>query len=80
MMFSKKNKVHSYNSRNYDLTNTKDFNEFYDLIDVINEFDFAIEKMVVLYTMDGKQKANLHVETKEEVIEIWLRKKGFEEA
>ena len=80
MMFSKKNKVHSYNSRNYDLTETKDFNEFYDLVDIINEFDFAIEKMMILYTMDGKQKANLHIETKEEVIEIWLRKHGFEEA
>ena len=79
-MFGKKNKVHKYNSRNYDLTETKDFNEFYDLIDVVNEFDFAIEKMMILYTMDGKQKANLHVETKDETIEIWLRKKGFEEA
>lgn len=79
-MFGKKNKVHEYNSRNYDLTETHDFNEFYDLVDVINEFDFAIEKMVILYTMDGKQKANLHVETKDETIEIWLRKKGFEEA
>lgn len=80
MMFSKKNKVHAYNSRNYDLTDTKDFNEFYDLVDIINEFDFAIEKKMILYVMDGKQKANLHVETKEEVIEIWLRKHGFEEA
>ena len=80
MMFSRKNKIHQYNSRNYDLTDTKDFNEFYDLIDIINEFDFAIEKMLVLYVMDGKQKANLHVETKDETIEIWLRKKGFEEA
>lgn len=62
------------------MTDTKDFNEFYDLIDIINEFDFAIEKMLVLYVMDGKQKANLHVETKDETIEIWLRKKGFEEA
>ena len=79
-MFGKKNKVHEYNSRNYDLTETHDFNEFYDLVDIINEFDFAIEKMVILYTMDGKQKANLHVETKDETIEIWLRKKGFEEA
>ena len=80
MMFSKKNKVHQYNSRNYDLTETKDFDEFYDLVDIINEFDFAIEKVMILYTMDGKQKANLHVETKEEVVEIWLRKRGFEEA
>lgn len=78
-MFGKK-KIHKYNSRNYDLTNTKDFNEFYDLIDTINEFDFAIEEMIVLYTMDGKQKANLHVETKEEVIEIWLIKHQFQEA
>ena len=80
MMFWKKNAVHAYNSRNYDLTDTKDFNEFYDLIDIINEFDFAIEKMMILYTMDGKQKANLHIETKDETIEIWLRKHGFEEA
>lgn len=80
MLFSKKRTVHQYNSRNYDLTNTKDFNEFYDLVDVINEFDFAINNVTILYTMDGKQKANLHVETKEEVVEIWLRKKGFEEA
>ena len=80
MMFWKKNTVHSYNSRNYDLTDTKDFNEFYDLVDIINEFDFAIDKVMILYTMDGKQKSNLHVETKEEVIEIWLRKHGFEEA
>ena len=78
-MFGKK-KVHKYNSRNYDLTNTKDFNEFYDLVDVINEFDFAIDNVMILYTMDGKQKANIHVETKSETIEIWLRKKGFEEA
>lgn len=78
-MFGKK-KVHQYNSRNYDLTNTKDFNEFYDLVDVINEFDFAIDNVMILYTMDGKQKANIHVETKSEMIEIWLRKKGFEEA
>ena len=80
MMIWKYNKVHVYNSRNYDLTDTKDFNEFYDLVDIINEFDFAIEKKMILYVMDGKQKANLHVETKEEVIEIWLRKHGFEEA
>lgn len=73
-------KVHKYNSRNYDLTNTKDFNEFYDLVDIINEFDFAIDNVMILYTMDGKQKANLHVETKEEMMEIWLTKKGFEEA
>ena len=78
-MFGKK-KVHQYNSRNYDLTNTKDFNEFYDLVDVINEFDFAIDNVMILYTMDGKQKANIHVETKEEMMEIWLTKKGFEEA
>ena len=75
-----KKEVHQYNSRNYDLTETKDFNEFYDLIDVINEFDFAIDKVLILYTMDGKQKANLHVETKEEVIEIWLIRHGFVEA
>ena len=78
-MFGKK-KIRQYNSRNYDLTDSKDFEEFYDLIDVINDFDFAIQKVLILYTMDGKQKANIHVETNQEMMEIWLVKHQFVEA
>ena len=76
-MFGKK-KIRQYNSRNYDLTDPKDFNEFYDLVDVIRDFDFAISKSLILYTMDGKQKANIHVETNQEMMEIWLIKHQFE--
>lgn len=78
-MFGKK-KICQYNSRNYDLTDPKDFNEFYDLVDVIRDFDFAISKSLILYTMDGKQKANIHVETNQEMMEIWLVKHQFVEA
>ena len=78
-MFGKK-KIRQYNSRNYDLTDSKDFEEFYDLIDVINDFNFAIQKVLILYTMDGKQKANIHVETNQEMMEIWLVKHQFVEA
>ena len=78
-MFGKKSKVHQYNSRNYDLENTNDFEEFYSLIDTLNEFDFAISNKKIVYG-ELFSWANIHVETKEEMMEIWLRKKGFEEA
>lgn len=77
-MFGKK-KVRSYNSKNYDLSNTNDFEEFYNLVDILNDFDFAIDRMIILYTGDY-QKANLHVETKEKMLEIWLIKHLFQEA
>lgn len=77
-MFGKK-KIHQYNSKNYDLSNTKDFEEFYDLVDTILDFDFAIDRSSIVYTEDY-QKANIHVETSEKMMEIWLIKKGFEEA
>lgn len=77
-MFGKK-KVHQYNSKNYDLTNANDFMEFYDLIDTLKDFDFAVKKIVIDYMMDIT-KANIYVETSETIMEIWLRKKGFEEA
>ena len=72
-------KVRQYNSRNYDLTNTNDFEEFYDLIDILNDFDFAISRKLLVYTED-LLKANIHVETKETVMEIWLTKHQFREA
>ncbi len=77
-MFGKK-KVHQYNSRNYDLENTNDFEEFYSLIDTLNDFDFAISNKKIVYG-ELFARANIHVETKEEMMEIWLTKKGFEEA
>ena len=77
-MFGKK-KVRSYNSKNYDLSNTNDFEEFYGLVDTLNDFDFAITRMIILYTGDY-QKANLHVETDQEMMEIWLVKHQFQEA
>ena len=76
-MFGKK-KIRQYNSRNYDLTNTKDFEEFYDLIDIINDFDFATSAVLIVYSADY-QKANIHVETKEQMLEIWLIKHQFVE-
>lgn len=72
-------KVRKYNSRNYDLGNTNDFEMFYHLIDVLNEFDFAIQNMNILYTADFG-RANIHVETKERMLEIWLIKNQFVEA
>ena len=77
-MFGRK-KIHQYNRRNYDLSNTNDFQEFYDLIDVLNDFDFAVDYKAILYTEDY-QKANIHVETSEKMMEIWLIKHQFEEA
>lgn len=77
-MFGKK-KIHQYNSRNYDLCNTNDFEEFYGIIDTLNDFDFAIDRKVIVYTEDY-QKANLHVETNQEMMEIWLVKHQFVEA
>lgn len=72
-------KVKQYNSKNYDLSNTKDFEEFYDLVDIINDFDFAIDRSIIVYTADY-QKANIHVETREKMLEIWLIKHQFVEA
>ena len=77
-MFGRK-KVRSYNSKNYDLSNTRDFEEFYSMVDTLNDFDFAVDRMIILYTSDY-QKANLHVETKEKMLEIWLIKHQFVEA
>ena len=77
-MFGKK-KIHQYNSKNYDLSNTIDFEEFYNLVDTINDFDFAIDRTIILYTEDY-QKANIHVETSEKMMEIWLIKHQFVEA
>ena len=72
-------KVRRYNSRNYDLTNTNDFMEFYNLIDTLKDFDFAVKRTVIAYTLDIT-KANIHVETNEKVMEIWLVKHQFQEA
>ena len=77
-MFGKK-EIHQYNSKNYDLSNTIDFEEFYNLVDTINDFDFAINRTIILYTEDY-QKANIHVETSEKMMEIWLIKHQFVEA
>lgn len=70
-------RVKKYNSRNYDLTNSYDFEEFYNLIDTINDFDFATTRVIILYTADHT-KANVHVETREKMFEIWLIKHQFE--
>ena len=79
-MFSWKNrKDHQYNSRIYDLTNSKDFEVFYDIIDTLNDFDFALHNIRLVYNGDFT-KATIHVETNQEMMEIWLAKRGFEEA
>ena len=72
-------KVRQYNSKNYDLTNVNDFKGFYDLIDTLRDFDFAVKRSVIVYTMDIT-KANIHVDTNEKVMEIWLTKHQFQEA
>lgn len=72
-------KVRQYNSRNYDLSKSDDFVEFYGLVDTIRDFDFATKKIILVYTSDH-QKANIHVETKEKILEIWLIKHGFRKA
>ena len=77
-MFGKK-KIHQYNSKTYDLTNTNDFEQFYGIVDTLNDFDFAITRKFIVYTTDY-QKANLHVETNQEMMEIWLVKHQFVEA
>lgn len=77
-MFGKK-KIHQYNSRNYDLENTNDFEEFYSLIDTLNDFDFAISDKKIVYG-ELFAWANIHVKTKEEMMEIWLVKHQFVEA
>lgn len=78
-MFGFFKKVRQYNSDNFDLSNTKDFSVFCNLVDTINDFDFAVEKMLIVYNGDCS-KATLHVETKNETIEVWLIKNGFVEA
>lgn len=77
-MFGKK-KIHKYNSRNYDLANTNDFEEFYSLIDTLNDFDFAISNKKIVYG-ELFTWANIHVETNQEMMEIWLVKHQFVEA
>ena len=77
-MFGKK-KIHQYNSRNYDLENTNDFEEFYSIIDTLNEFDFALSSLKIVYG-ELFARANIHVETNQEMMEIWLIKHQFEEA
>ena len=77
-MFGKK-KIHQYNSRNYDLENTNDFEEFYSLIDTLNDFDFAISDKKIVYG-ELFHWANIHVETSEKMLEIWLIKHQFQEA
>lgn len=77
-MFGKK-KVQTYKSKEYDLTNTKDFNEFYGMVDTINDFDFAIDQASIFYTNEY-QNAQLVVDTSEKVMEIWLIKHQFVEA
>lgn len=79
-MFSWNNrKNRQYNSRVYDLTNTKDFTQFYDTVDTLNDFDFALSNLKLVYIGDY-QKATIHVETKQEMMEIWLVKHQFVEA
>lgn len=76
-MFGKK--IRQYNSKKYDLTNTNDFEEFYGIVDTLNDFDFAIHTKMIVYT-DDYQKANLHVMTDQKMMEIWLIKHQFVEA
>lgn len=71
-------KLRRYNSKIYNLSNTYDFEEFYGIIDTLNDFDFATKNMKILYTGDFK-KASIHVETKEKMLEIWLVKHLFRE-
>ena len=73
-MFGKK--IRQYNSKKYDLTNANDFEEFYSLIDTLNDFDFAINTKMIVYT-DDYQMANLHVTTDQKMMEIWLIKHQF---
>ena len=76
-MFGKK--IRQYNSKKYDLTNTNDFEEFYGIVDTLNDFDFAINTKMIVYT-DDYQMANLHVTTDQKMMEIWLIKHQFVEA
>lgn len=79
-MFSWQNmKNRQYNSRIYDLTNSKDFTQFYDIVDVLNDFDFAVHNVKLVYNSDYT-RATIHVETKQEMMEIWLVKHQFVEA
>lgn len=76
-MFSWQNmKNRQYNSRIYDLTNSKDFTQFYDIVDVLNDFDFAVHNVKLVYNGDYT-RATIHVETKQEMMEIWLVKHQF---
>lgn len=77
-MFGKKNKVHTYISKSYDLENTKDFNEFCGIVDIINEFDFAIDETNIVYG-ELFNWANIRVKTGQEMMEVWLIKHGFVE-
>lgn len=77
-MFGKK-KVRQYNSREYDLEKTNDFEEFYSIIDILNDFDFAISNKKIVYG-ELFARANIHVETNQEMMEIWLIKHQFVEA
>lgn len=79
-MFSWKNrKNRQYNSRIYDLTNTKDFAQFCVIVDTLNDFDFAVHNVEIVYNGDYT-RSTIHVETKQEMMEIWLVKHQFEEA
>ena len=77
-MFGKK-KISQYNSKTYDLENTNDFEEFYGIVDTLNDFDFAISSMKIEYG-ELFARANIHVETNQEMMGIWLIKHQFVEA
>lgn len=70
-------KVRQYNSKIYHLSDTRNCEEFYGILDTLNDFDFAVERMKVCYIVDLTQ-ATIHVETKEKMLEIWLIKHQFE--
>ena len=72
-------RVKQYNSGIFDLSEPHDFTRFYNLVDTINDFDFAVGNVIIAYTEDYS-RATIHVETKDRIIETWLIKHGFERA
>ena len=72
-------KVRQYNSRNFDLTDSMDIEEFGYILRTIKSFDFVGVEITTLYTATAK--ANIHVDLPSNTtLETWLIRMGFEEA
>ena len=77
MLFGKK--LRGFNSESYNLDLVKENDEYEFLLNTLGSFhDTGV--ITNLCTLKAKNKANIHVETKDKTLIKWLIKFGFEEA